>query len=91
VAFMQFGTLPMTLAVAGAALLITTLEGFLLTPTLLGRAAEMNKVAVFAGLLFWSWVWGVPGMLLAVPMMMILKAICDRVEDLQPVGRLLGE
>ena len=81
----------MTLAVAGAALLITTLEGFLLTPTLLGRAAEMNKVAVFAGLLFWSWVWGVPGMLLAVPMMMILKAICDRVEDLQPVGRLLGE
>jgi predicted PurR-regulated permease PerM len=91
VAFLQFGTLAMVSAVAGAALLITTLEGFLLTPTLMGRVAEMNKVAVFVGLLFWSWVWGVPGLLLAVPMMMIVKAVCDRVEDFQPVGRFLGE
>lgn len=91
VAFLQFGTLPMTAAVAGAALLITTLEGSFLTPALMGRVAEMNKVAVFAGLLFWSWMWGVPGMLLAVPMMMIIKAVCDRVEDLQPIGRFLGE
>lgn len=81
----------MTAAVAGAALLITTLEGSFLTPALMGRVAEMNKVAVFAGLLFWSWMWGVPGMLLAVPMMMIIKAVCDRVEDLQPIGRFLGE
>jgi predicted PurR-regulated permease PerM len=51
----------------------------------------MNQVAVFAGLLFWSWVWGIWGMLLAVPMMMVIKVICDHVEALNPVGHLLGD
>lgn len=91
VGFLQFGTIGMTIAVAGVSLLITTLEGSLLTPMLMGRAAAMNQVAVFVGLLFWSWIWGVWGMLLAVPMMMVIKAICDRVEPLQPVGHLLGD
>jgi predicted PurR-regulated permease PerM len=91
VAFLQFGTVGMTLAVAGVALVITSLEGWILTPTLMGKAAEMNRVAVFVGLLFWSWVWGVWGMLLAVPLMMIIKVICDHVEDLQPIGRFLGD
>jgi predicted PurR-regulated permease PerM len=51
----------------------------------------MNPVAIFIGLLFWSWVWGVWGTILAVPLMMMGKAICDRVEYLQSVGELLGE
>ena len=51
----------------------------------------MNPVAIFVGLLFWSWVWGVWGTILAVPMLMAIKAVCDRVEDLQPIGELLGE
>jgi predicted PurR-regulated permease PerM len=88
---MQFGTIAMTATIAGVALLITTLEGFVLTPLLIGRAASMNQVAVFAGLLFWSWIWGVWGILLAVPMMMVIKAVCDHVEPLQPVGHLLGD
>jgi predicted PurR-regulated permease PerM len=91
VGFLQFGELGMTAAVAGVSLLITTLEGSLLTPMLIGQASSMNQVAVFAGLLFWSWVWGVWGMLLAVPMMMVVKVICDHVEPLQPVGHFLGE
>ena len=91
VGFLQFGTVGMTAAVAGVALLITTLEGWLLTPSLIGRAASMNHVAVFAGLLFWSWAWGVWGMLLAVPIMMVIKVVCDRVDALQPVGHLLGD
>ena len=91
VGFLQFGTIGMTIAVAGVSLLITTLEGLLLTPTLMGRAASMNQVAVFAGLLFWSWAWGIWGLLLAVPMMMVIKVTCDHVEPLQPVGHLLGE
>jgi predicted PurR-regulated permease PerM len=70
VGFPQFGTVGMTIAIAGVSLLITTLEGALLTPMLMGRASSMNQVAIFAGLLFWSWVWGIWGMLLAVPMMM---------------------
>jgi predicted PurR-regulated permease PerM len=91
VGFLQFGTLGMTAAVGGVSLLITTLEGSLLTPMLMGRASSMNQVAVFAGLLFWSWVWGIWGMLLAVPMMMVIKVVCDHVEALQPVGHLLGD
>jgi predicted PurR-regulated permease PerM len=91
VAFMQFDDLGQTAWVCGITLLITTLEGWLLTPTLMSRASAMNAVAIFAGLLFWSWVWGVWGTILAVPMLMMIKAICDRVEDLQPVGELLGE
>jgi predicted PurR-regulated permease PerM len=91
VAFVQFGTLSMAAAVGGVALLITSLEGWFLTPALMGRVAQMNTVAIFAGLLFWSWMWGVWGLLLAVPMMMVIKVTCDRLEGFQPVGKLLGE
>ncbi|RPI48593.1 MAG: AI-2E family transporter, partial [Acidobacteria bacterium] len=91
VAFLQFGTVYMTLTVAGVSLAITSLEGWLLTPTLMGKVASMNRVAVFVGLLFWSWAWGVWGLLLAVPMMMSIKVLCDHVEDLKPIGRFLGE
>jgi predicted PurR-regulated permease PerM len=91
VAFLQFGTLQMVIVVAGAAFAITTIEGFLLTPWLTSRAARMNAVAVFVGLLFWGWVWEIWGLLLAVPMLMVLKAVCDHVEDFKSVGELLGE
>lgn len=91
VAFLQFGNLHMTLVASGIALVITSLEGFLLTPWLTSRAARMNAVAVFVGLLFWGWVWNVWGMLLAVPMLMVVKAVCDHVEDFKGVGELLGD
>jgi predicted PurR-regulated permease PerM len=91
VTFLQFDDVLYTSYVAMVALAITSLEGWLLTPALMSRAAQMNPVAIFVGLLFWSWVWGVMGTILAVPMMMMVKAICDRVEDLQPIGELLGE
>lgn len=91
VAFLQFGSLGMAVLVGGISLLITSLEGYLLTPWLTGRASRMNPVAVFVGVLFWGWLWGVWGLLLGVPVIMIVKAICDQVEDLKPVGELLGE
>lgn len=91
VGFLQFGTLGRTAAVAGVALLITTIEGSILTPAWMGSTAQMNRIAIFAGLLFWSWVWGVWGMLLAVPMMMAIKVVCDHVDDLKPIGHFLGE
>jgi predicted PurR-regulated permease PerM len=91
VTFLQFDDLLRTAYVCGAALAITSLEGWLLTPALMSRAARMNPVAIFVGLLFWSWVWGVWGTILAVPILMTTKAVCDRVEDLQPIGELLGE
>ncbi len=91
IALLQFGNLRMAAIVGGVALLITSLEGFLLTPWLTSRAARMNAVAIFVGLLFWGWVWNVWGMLLAVPLLMVIKAICDHVEDYKGVGELLGD
>jgi predicted PurR-regulated permease PerM len=91
VSFMQFNDLLKTAYVCGATFAITSIEGFLLTPLMMSRAAQMNPVAIFLGLLFWSWIWGVWGTVLAVPMLMMLKAICDHIEDLQPIGELMGE
>ena len=91
VAFLQFGTFSMAFLVAGISLLITSLEGNLLTPWLTGRASRMSPLVVFIAVLFWGWLWGVWGLLLGVPIIMIIKAICDRVEDLKPVGELLGD
>jgi predicted PurR-regulated permease PerM len=91
VAFLQFGTISMTTYVAGISLVITSLEGWLLTPWLTSRTARTNEVAVFIGLIFWTFVWGIWGTLLAVPMLVAVKAYCDRIDDLKPFGELLGE
>jgi predicted PurR-regulated permease PerM len=91
IAMVQFREIGMALWVATVAMIITALEGWLLTPMMQGRVARMNEVAIFIGLLFWSWVWGLWGAILAVPMMAVIKAVCDHVEDLQPVGELLGD
>jgi predicted PurR-regulated permease PerM len=91
VAFLQFGTIGMALLVSGISLAITSLEGYLLTPWLIGRTGRMSPVVVFVGVLFWGWLWGVWGLLLGVPIIMIIKAVCDRVEDLAPIGELLGD
>jgi predicted PurR-regulated permease PerM len=91
VAFLQFGTIRMALIVGGVSLVITTLEGFLLTPWLNSRASRMNAVAIFVGLLFWGWIWDIWGMLLAVPILMVMKVVCDHVEELHGVGELLGD
>jgi predicted PurR-regulated permease PerM len=91
VGFLQFGTLGMAAYISGVSLAITSLEGWLLTPWLTSRAARTNEVAVFVGLIFWSFVWGIWGTLLAVPMLAAVKACCDRIEDLKPIGEMLGE
>jgi predicted PurR-regulated permease PerM len=91
VTFLQFGTIKMAAIAAGSALAITSLEGYLLTPWVTSRAARMNAVAVFIGLIFWGWVWNVWGLLLAVPMLMVIKAICDHIEEFKGIGELLGE
>lgn len=91
VGFVQFGTVAMAAYVAGISLVITSIEGWLLTPWLTSRTARTNEVAIFIGLIFWSFVWGIWGTLLAVPMLVAAKAYCDHIEDLKPVGELLGD
>ncbi len=91
VAFLQFGSLETAALVGGISLLIHIVEAFVVTPWLTSRANKMNPVAVFVGVLGWGWLWGVWGLLLAVPMLVTIKAVCDRVEDFKPVGELLGD
>ena len=90
-AFVQFESASQAAIVSLASLTITTLEGMVLTPMLVSRLARMNAVAVFLGLLFWGWLWGVAGMLLAVPLLMAVKAVADRVADLKSLAELLGD
>ena len=90
VGFMQFGSINMAMAVGGASVAIHTIVGNLLTPWLTSRASQLSPVAVFMGLLAWGWLWGVWGLLLGIPILMIIKSICDRIEDLKPIGEFLG-
>ncbi len=89
--FVQFGSLSMAAAAGGLSLTIAVVEGNVLTPWLLSRTGRMNAVAVFVSLLFWGWIWGVWGLLLAVPIMVALKAVCERVDDLSSYAELLKE
>lgn len=90
VGLLQFGTVQGAILVGGVALTVTSIEGMVLTPHLLSKAGSLNHVAIFTALAFWSWAWGTPGMLLAVPMLMVFKAVCDHVDGLQPVADLLS-
>ncbi len=91
VAFLQFGTFGMAALIGGASMLINTLEGNLLTPWLTARASRMNPVVIFVAVLSFGWIWGIWGLLLGTPLVMVAKSICDHVDDLQPMGELLGE
>ncbi len=91
VAFVQFGTVNGVLLVAGIAMGLHLVTGNLLTPWLTSRTSRMNAVAVFVGMLAFGWLWGVWGLLLGVPVLAAVKAVCDRVDDLKPIGEMLGE
>jgi predicted PurR-regulated permease PerM len=86
VAFVQFGSVQLSLLIALATLAVTTAEGYVLTPSLLSRAASLNHVAIFVSIAFWSWAWGVAGMLLAVPILMVVKAVSDHVPGFEDVS-----
>jgi predicted PurR-regulated permease PerM len=90
VGLVQGGGMTQALQMSGAALLITSIEGWLLTPPLMGKAERMSVLAVFLGLLLWTWIWGAWGTILAVPMLVVIKAIACHVEALRPVGRLMA-
>ena len=91
VAFVQFGTLDGALLVAGIAMGLHLISGNLLTPWLTSRTSRMNAVAVFVGVLAFGWLWGLWGLLLGVPVLAAVKAVCDRVDDFKVVSELLGE
>ena len=93
VAVMSLATFP----TVGAALLpplaylaCTAIEGQFVTPTIVGRRLRINTVAVFVAVAFWSFLWSIPGALMAVPILVLLKVLCDNVEGLRGMGRFLS-
>lgn len=90
VAFLTFDDLAQVLTVSGVYLVIEIVEGQILTPILTGRSLTLNPVVIFLAMLLWTWLWGVVGALIAVPLLMTLKIVCDHVESLQPLGEFLS-
>ena len=90
-AYMQFDSILMAMLVAGTTMLIATLIGVFLTTWMTGRIAKMNSAAVFISLIFFTWLWGVWGMLLGIPIIVIIKVACVHIEHLQPIAEVLGE
>ena len=90
-AFMQFESFSTALLVAGASLAIATVVGTFVTTWMIGRIANMNSAAIFISLLFWGWLWGVWGMLLSIPIIVIAKVVSQHVEQLNQMAELLGD
>jgi predicted PurR-regulated permease PerM len=91
VALMTFGELDAAIVPPLIYAAIAFLEGQLITPMIVARRLTLNPVAVFVALIFWGWLWHVPGMLLAVPLLAATKIICDHIRPLNPIGEFLGQ
>lgn len=90
IAFLQFPEIWRVAAVPASSLVISGVIGLLIFPWFSERLGRINAVSVFIALLFWGWLWGVWGLLLGVPIMMVLKSVCERVEGLRPIAELLS-
>ena len=77
------------LLVSVSSLAIATFVGIFVVTWMTGKMAKMNGVAVFLALLFWGWLWGVWGVLLAIPMLGIVMVVSEHIEQLQPLAELL--
>jgi predicted PurR-regulated permease PerM len=89
-AFLQSESLLYAFMMAGAALFVAGAIGLVFMTWLQSRAARVNAAVLFIVLLFFGWLWGVWGLLLGAPLIGIFKVVCDRVDELKPVGELLG-
>ena len=90
-AFLTFDDVSQALLIPIVFTAINILEGNLITPMILGRRMRLNTVAVFIGLIFWWYLWGIPGAILAVPMLATIKITCDHIASLAPIGEFLAE
>ncbi len=90
-AFLHFGTAAHAFIIGAASTAIATIEGFLITPVIMGKAGGMNGLAVFLSLTVWGFLWGFWGMLLAVPLTMAMKVLAEHLEELNGLGEFLRE
>jgi predicted PurR-regulated permease PerM len=69
---------------------LTSVEANVVTPLILGKRLRLNPLVLFAAVIFWGWVWGVPGAFVAVPITVAMRIIFDRVEQLRPLAEFFG-
>ncbi|MEO6022607.1 MAG: AI-2E family transporter, partial [Burkholderiales bacterium] len=89
-ALLSFDTLGQALLVPLVFVCLTLLEGQFLQPIVVGRRLALNPVVIFISFLLWGWLWGIAGMLIAVPLLVTLKICCDHLEPLAPIAEFLG-
>lgn len=90
VSFISFDQLSQILLAPGIFLVLTSLEGHIITPQVLGIRFSLNPLLLFLSMIFWGWMWGYIGALLAVPLLVIFKITCQSVDTLQPIADFLG-
>ncbi len=90
-ALATFDSVPHALLVPGSFLAINLVQGNIVSPTLLGHRLTLNPVAIFVGIAFWWWVWGVPGAFVAVPILAAIKIVCDHAAPFAAFGEFLGQ
>ena len=86
----SFDTLTFALIPPAYVLLCNIIEGQIVTPLVIGRRLELNAVAIFIAVAFWSWMWGFVGALIAVPILVVVKVFCDHFDSLSHIGNFLA-
>jgi predicted PurR-regulated permease PerM len=90
VAAIQFKALMPVLWVVIAYAATQSIEGNYVTPKLIGEKVNLSPLAVLAGVMYWIWLWGVVGIIVAIPITAAIKIICDHIDSLRPIGVILG-
>jgi predicted PurR-regulated permease PerM len=90
VGLLSFDSVLAGLLPAAVYFFITSVEGQFVTPSIIGRRMELNTVSVLLALILWSWLWSVPGALMAVPLLVLIKVVADNTKGLQMLGSFLG-
>jgi predicted PurR-regulated permease PerM len=90
VSLMSFPHLDHAVLAPAAYLVIATIEGQMMTPLIHSHRFTLNPVVVLLALIFWGWIWGIPGVLLAIPLLVIMRIMCEYIPSLQVAGKFLG-
>jgi len=91
VALVQYDAPSRALLVPGVFFCLNLFESYFFTPLFVGRQQSLNPVVVFVGVLFWGWIWGITGALIAVPLLAVFKIVCDHIEGLAPIAEFLAD
>ena len=89
-AVLSFDSLGYAMVFPASYLLLAALEGNFITPMVLGRSLTLNPVVILIALIFWGWMWGISGMILAVPILATFKIFCDHIEPMSPIAELIS-